>query len=142
MTINEIQDEIINEFSMLEGDREMSQIYVIELGRKLPVMPLQDKSDQNLVKGCLSKVWLTGELNEGKIEFKADSNTEITKGLISLLIRIFNYQSPEDILNSELYFIKKIGMDRFIGTQRTGGLAAMINKMRYYALAFKTKMEV
>jgi cysteine desulfuration protein SufE len=94
------------------------------------------------VKGCQSKVWLTGIVKDEKIFFTADSNTAITKGLVSLLVRIFNGQTPDTILNTDLYFMHKIGMERFIGTQRSNGFAAMIKQMKLYALAFKTKMEV
>jgi len=142
MTINQIQDEIINEFSLLDGDMEMTVFYVMELGQKLPPMPEEDKTEENVVKGCQSKVWLTSRLEDGKVYFFADSNTAITKGLVSLLTRIFNGQTPENILSSDLFFMQKIGMERFIGTQRSNGFAAMIKQMRLYALAYKTKMEV
>jgi cysteine desulfuration protein SufE len=114
----------------------------MELGQKLPEMPESEKTEENIVKGCQSKVWLTAKLENDKIYFTADSNTAITKGLVSLLTRIFNGQKPEDILNADLYFMKKIGMERFIGTQRSNGFAAMIKQMKLYALAFKTKMGV
>jgi cysteine desulfuration protein SufE len=142
MTINEVQDEIINEFSLLDGDMEMTVFYIMELGQKLPTMPEEDKTEENVVKGCQSKVWLTSDLENGKVYFFADSNTAITKGLVSLLARIFNGQSPDNILSSDLYFMHKIGMERFIGTQRSNGFAAMIKQMKLYALAYKTKMEV
>lgn|SRR5688572_27671901 len=142
MTINQIQDEIINDFSLLDGDMEMTVFYIMELGQKLPEMPEADKTEENVVKGCQSKVWLTALTEGDKVHFAADSNTAITKGLVSLLIRIFNKQTPEAILNADLYFMKKIGMERFIGTQRSNGFAAMIKQMKLYALAFKTKMEV
>jgi cysteine desulfuration protein SufE len=143
MTINEIQDEIISEFGLLEGDMEMTIFYIMELGQKLPEIPSSDKVENNIVKGCQSKVWLTATVgNDNKITFAADSNTAITKGLVSLLIRIFNGHPPDAILNSDLYFMHKIGMERFIGTQRSNGFAAMIKQMKLYALAFKTKMEV
>lgn len=142
MTINQIQDEIISEFSLLDGDMEMTVFYIMELGQKLPVMPEADKTEDNVVKGCQSKVWLTGKLEDNKLYFTADSNTAITKGLVSLLVRIFNGQTPDTILNADLYFMNKIGMERFIGTQRSNGFAAMIKQMKLYALAFKTKMEV
>ncbi len=142
MTINQIQDEIISEFSLLDGDMEMTVFYIMELGQKLPEMPEEQKTEENIVKGCQSKVWLTTSLEENKATFQADSNTAITKGLVSLLVRIFNGQSPEAILNADLYFMNKIGMDRFIGTQRSNGFAAMIKQMKLYALALKTKMEV
>lgn len=142
MTINETQDDIITEFALLEGDMEMTIFYIMELGQKLPEMNPSDKVESNIVKGCQSKVWLTATLEDNKIFFAADSNTAITKGLVSLLIRIFNGHTPAAILNSDLYFMGKIGMERFIGTQRSNGFAAMIKQMKIYALAFKTKMEV
>jgi len=142
MTINQIQDEIITEFSLLDGDMEMTVFYIMELGQKLPVMPEEGKTEENIVKGCQSKVWLTANMEGDKVDFTADSNTAITKGLVSLLIRIFNGQTPEAILGSDLYFMHKIGMERFIGTQRSNGFAAMIKQMKLYALAFKTKLEV
>jgi len=142
MTINEIQDEIINEFSLLDGDMEMTVFYIMELGQKLPVMDEALKTEDNIVKGCQSKVWMTARMEQDHIYFEADSNTAITKGLVSLLVRIFNGQSPEDILSAELYFMQKIGMERFIGTQRSNGFAAMIKQMKLYALAFKTQKEV
>jgi cysteine desulfuration protein SufE len=142
MTTNQIQDEIISEFSLLDGDMEMTVFYIMELGQKLPDMPESEKTEDNIVKGCQSKVWLTAKLENDKIHFTADSNTAITKGLASLLIRIFNSQSPQAILHADLYFMHKIGMERFIGTQRSNGFAAMIKQMKLYALAYKTKMEV
>lgn len=140
MTVNEIQDEIINEFSLLDGDMEMTVFYIMELGQKLPVMLETQKIEENIVKGCQSKVWLAAKMEDEKIFFTGDSNTAITKGLVSLLIRIFNGQSPGTILNADLYFMQKIGMERFIGTQRSNGFAAMIKQMKIYALAFKTQL--
>ena len=101
-----------------------------------------DKIEENVVKGCQSKVWLTASTKNDKVFFVADSNTAITKGLVSLLIRIFNEQTPDSILDADLYFMRKIGMERFIGTQRSNGFAAMIKQMKLYALAFKTKIGV
>ncbi len=140
MTIDQIQDEIINEFSLLDGDMEMTVFYVMELGQKLPDMNASEKVEDNIVKGCQSKVWLAAKLDGGKVFFSGESNTAITKGLVSLLIRIFNGQTPETILNANLYFMHKIGMDRFIGTQRSNGFAAMIKQMKLYAIAFKTQL--
>jgi cysteine desulfuration protein SufE len=142
MSINQVQDEIVSDFSLLDGDMEMTVFYIMELGQKLPDMPEDEKTESNIVKGCQSKVWLTAKLEDNKLHFSADSNTAITKGLVSLLTRIFNNQTPDDILHADLYFMNKIGMDRFIGTQRSNGFAAMIKQMKLYALAFKTKMEV
>lgn len=141
-SITDIQQEIIQEFSLLDGDMEMTVFYIMELGQKLPAMNEADKTEDNVVKGCQSKVWLAAKLENGNVYFAADSNTAITKGLVSLLVRIFNGQSPEAILNADLSFMQKIGMERFIGTQRSNGFAAMIKQMKLYALAFKTKQEV
>jgi len=141
-SIQEIQDEIISEFSLLDGDMEMTVFYIMELGQKLPAMSDSEKTEDNVVKGCQSKVWLTATAQDDKIYFQADSNTAITKGLVSLLVRIFNGQSFDTILNADLYFMNKIGMERFIGTQRSNGFAAMIKQMKLYALAFKTKQGV
>ncbi|MBS1680438.1 MAG: SufE family protein [Bacteroidetes bacterium] len=140
MTVNQVQDEIINEFSLLDGDMEMTVFYIMELGQRLSEMSETDKTEANLVKGCQSKVWLVAEVTDGNVLFKADSNTAITKGLVSLLIRIFNNQTPETILGSDLYFMHRIGMERFIGTQRSNGFASMIKQMKLYALAFKTQL--
>ncbi len=140
MSTIEIQNEIISEFSLLDGDMEMTVFYIMELGQKLPAFPEQDRMEDNIVKGCQSKVWLTAKLRDGKVWFEGDSNTAITKGLVSLLIRIFNGQSPQTILNTDLFFIQRIGMDRFIGTQRSNGFASMIKQMRLYALAFQTQL--
>jgi cysteine desulfuration protein SufE len=142
MTIQETQDEIINEFTLLDGDLEMSVLYLMELGQKLPPMKEEDKTEENMVKGCQSKVWLTAESKHNRIFFSGDSNTAITKGLVSLLIRTFNGNLPEEILNANLYFMKQISMDRFIGTQRSNGFASMIKQMKLYALAFQTKSNI
>lgn len=142
MTINQIQDEIISEFSLLDGDMEMTVFYIMELGQKLPPMKEEDKTEDNIVKGCQSKVWMTAELENDRIQFNADSNTAITKGLVSLLVRIFNEQTPADIIGTDLYFMHKIGMERFIGTQRSNGFASMIKQMKLYAIAYKTKKEL
>jgi cysteine desulfuration protein SufE len=142
MTIRETQDEIISEFSLLDGDLEMSVMYLMELGQKLPPMKEEEKIESNIVKGCQSKVWLTAELKEDRLYFTADSNTAITKGLVSLLIRMFNGHLPAEVLSNDLYFMQKIGMDRFIGTQRSNGFASMIRQMKMYALAFQAKSKI
>ena len=141
MNIQSIQNEIINEFSLLDGDQEMTLFYIMDLGQKLPALPEESRTDDNIVKGCQSKVWLTAGLKDDKVLFKADSNTAITKGLVSILIRILSHQKPDDILNANLFFMSTIKMDRFIGTQRSNGFASMIRQMKLYALAFKTKLE-
>ena len=138
--INNIQEQIVEEFSMLDGDMEMSNVYIMELGNKLPVLAEEHHIDENLVKGCQSKVWLVADLKEGQVQFMGDSNTAITKGLLSMMIRLFSGRTPDEILESEITFVERIGMNRFIGTQRSNGLAAMIKQMKLYALAFKSKV--
>ena len=140
-SINMIQDKIIGEFEILDGDMEMTNFYIMELGQKLPPLDEKFKTDDHIVKGCQSKVWMHAHLEDGKVMYGADSNTAITKGLVSLLVRIFSGQEPGNIVDSELYFPEKIGMDRFIGTQRSNGFAAMIKQMKLYAIALKSQKE-
>ncbi len=139
-SLEDIQNEIIDEFSIFGDDRESTIFYIMELGQKLPPLDEQYKTDQYIIKGCQSKVWLTARLEGDRVYFDADSNTEITKGLISLLIRVLSGQKADDIINADLYFLEKIGMSNIIGAQRSNGLAAMIKQMKLYALAFKSKM--
>ena len=138
--MTDIQNEIIEEFSFLGDDRESIIFYIMELGQKLPPMDEQHKIEQNIIKGCQSKVWLQASLQGDRVLFEADSNTDITKGLISLLIRVLSGQTVDDIINADLYFIEKIGMGQIIGSQRSNGLVAMIKQMKLYALAFKSKL--
>lgn len=140
MTIDEKQEEIVKEFSLLEGDQEMTIYYVMELGQKLPTFSESDRKEENEVKGCQSKVWMTAKLENEKMILSADSNTAITKGLVSLLVRVFSGQTPNNVLLSDLTFMKRIGMERFIGTQRSNGFAAMIKQIKMYAFAFKTQL--
>ena len=139
-SIKEVQDEIVEEFSMLDGDREATIFYIMELGHKLPPLDEQFHSDDNIIKGCKSKVWLTTDSKDGKVEFTADSNTEITKGLISLLIRILSERTPDEIINADLDFVDRIGMNQVIGSQRSNGFTAMIKQMKMYALGYKAKL--
>ena len=139
--VNEVQDEVIEAFSMLDGDMEMTIGYIMELGDQLPEMAEEFKTENNIVKGCQSKVWLNASFGEGQIKFEADSNTAITKGLVSILVKILSNRSPQEIVDAELYFIDKIGLNRFIGTQRSNGLGAMIKQMKIYGLAFSTRAE-
>ena len=140
-SINQIQEEIIEEFSILGDDMESTVFYIMELGNKLESLEDKYKVDSNLIKGCQSKVWLKADAIDHKLILKADSNTEITKGLISLLIRTLSGQNLDDIIQANLYFIDKIGMHKVIGSQRSNGLAAMIKQIKLYALAFKTKLQ-
>ncbi|HLF32634.1 MAG TPA: SufE family protein [Cyclobacteriaceae bacterium] len=138
--INSIQDEIISEFGVLGDDKESSVLYIMELGNKLEPLEERYKIDENLIRGCQSKVWLNAELQGDRLVFKADSNTEITKGLISLLIRVLSGKRISDILNSNLYFLDRIGISNIVGSQRSNGLMSMIKQIKLYALAYKTKM--
>ncbi len=140
-SIDLIQDEIIEEFSFLGDDMESIIFYIMELGNKLGPIEEQSKVDSNLIKGCQSKVWLVADLEDEQLVLKADSNTDITKGLISLLIRVLSGQDLEDIIQAKLYFIEGIGMSKIIGSQRSNGLAAMIKQIKLYALAYKTKLQ-
>ncbi len=140
-SINAIQNEIIDEFSVFDGDRESTIFYIMELGQKLPPLQEKYKKDEYLIKGCQSKVWLFSEARDNRVNYMADSNTEITKGLISLLIRVLSGQTAEDIIHTDLYFIEKIGMGQIIGAQRSNGLTAMIKQMKLYALAFNSKLK-
>ena len=139
-SISDIQNEIIEEFSFLGDDRESTIFYIMELGQKLPALDEKYKVEENIIKGCQSKVWLHAKLEGDRVVFEADSNTEITKGLISLLIRVLSGQHVDNILNTDLYFIEKIGMGQIIGSQRSNGLIAMIKQMKLFALAFKSKL--
>ncbi len=139
--INEVQDDIVEKFSMLDGDLEMMINYLMELGNKLPEMPEQLKIEDNIVKGCQSKVWLVATEENGYLYFQADSNTAITKGLVALLVSILSGQKINGILDADLYFVHKIGMDRFIGTQRSNGFMSMIKQIKMFAIAYKTKIE-
>lgn len=130
------QEEIIREFSMLDGNLELTLQYLMELGQQLPPFPEEERTEENIVKGCQSKVWLSAKMENGTIHFLADSNTAITKGLVGLLMRVYQGQTPEEILKTEVYFPTKIGMDRFIGTQRSNGFGSMIQQIRRYGLAF------
>ncbi len=139
--IVDIQNEIIEEFSLLDNDMEMMISYVMELGDQLPAMPVSLQTEGNIVKGCQSKVWLSADMNEGKLLFNADSNTAVTKGLVSILVRVLSGRTPQEIVDADLFFIDKIGMNRFIGTQRSNGFGSMIKQMKIYGLAFSAKTD-
>jgi cysteine desulfuration protein SufE len=134
----DIQNEIIENFSLFEGDMESTLFYLMDLGKKLPEMPLEHKTEDYIVKGCQSKVWVYPSFVDGNLLFEADSNTEITKGLVYLLWSIWNNATPNEILDTELFFIDKIGMSRMIGSQRSNGFASMIKQMKLYALAYNS----
>ena len=140
-SITEKQEELVEEFSMLDGDFEMTINYIMELGEQMDTLPEDLHTDEYIVKGCQSKVWLNANLEDGNVVFQGDSNTAITKGLVSLLIRVLSNQKPDEILNTEISFPEKIGLNRFIGTQRSNGFGAMIKQMKIYALAFNSMNE-
>lgn len=139
MTIKEIQEEIIDEFSFLEDWMERYE-YMIELGKSLPMINDEFKTDSNLISGCQSKVWLQSEIDGDNIKFTADSDAILTKGIVALLLRVFNNQKPKDILDADLYFVDKIGLKEHLSPTRANGLVSMIKQIKLYALAFQSKM--
>ncbi|MDR7208527.1 SufE family protein [Flavobacterium piscis] len=138
MTIKEIQNEIIDEFSMFDDWMQRYE-YIIELGKSLPLIKEEYKTDENLIKGCQSKVWLQGEQKEDKIVFTADSDAILTKGIIAILIRAFSNQKAEDIINADTQFIDEIGLKEHLSATRANGLVSMIKNIKMYALAFDSK---
>lgn len=134
--INEIENEIADEFSFF-SDWQDKYEYIIELGKKLNGFPEDKRNDEYKVKGCQSSVWLTASNDNGSVIFKADSDSTIVKGLIALLLRVLSGQSADDIINSKLEFIDKIGLKQHLAQTRANGLAAMIKQVKMYALAFK-----
>jgi cysteine desulfuration protein SufE len=138
MNIHEIQEEIIDEFSMFDDWEERFQ-YVIDLGKTLPLIAAEFKTDENTIKGCQSKVWLHSELQNGKIVFTADSDAIITKGIIAILIRVFSNQSPEDILSANTDFVDEIGLKEQLSPTRANGLVSMIKQIKMYALAYSAQ---
>ena len=141
MSISEIQEQIVNEFNIWGDDKESIIFYIMELGQNLPSLDDAHKIESNIIKGCQSKVWLITKAEGDNVFYFADSNTEITKGLISLLIRVLSGQKAEDIIDADLSFIGDIGMSQVIGSQRSNGLASMIKQMKIYALAYKAKIQ-
>lgn len=138
-TINNVQDEIIDEFLGL-SDWMDKYAYIIELGNAVEPIEEKFKTPDNIIEGCQSRVWLVAEENDGKIDFRADSDAIIVKGLISLLIRVLSGHTPQEILDADLYFMKEIGLQEHLSPTRSNGLLAMIKQMRVYALAYKAKL--
>ncbi len=138
MKIKDIQEEIVDEFSMFDDWMERYE-YIIELGKNLPLIKEEFKTENNLIKGCQSKVWLQGEKKDGKIVFTADSDAILTKGIIAILIRTFSNQSAKDILDADMSFIDKIGLKEHLSPTRANGLVSMIKNIKMYALAFNTQ---
>lgn len=138
MKIKEIQEEIVDEFAMFDDWDERYQ-YVIDLGKSLPVIDDKYKTEENIIKGCQSKVWLHGEKKDGKVVFTADSDAILTKGIIAVLIRVFSNQEPSDILEADTAFIDEIGLKEHLSPTRANGLVSMIKQIKMYALAFQAQ---
>ena len=138
MTIENLQQNLIQDFSFFE-DWTQRYEYMIELSKGLEKMDEQMKNDKNIIKGCQSKVWLHAELNKGKIKFLADSEAIITRGIIAILLTIFNNRTPEEIIESDTNFIEKIGLKEHLSPNRANGLYSMIKQIKFYAIAFSKK---
>ena len=139
-TINELQDEVIEEFSDFDDWMDKYQL-LIDLGNEQEPLAPEYKNDQNLIDGCQSRVWLQADLDsDGKVVFQAESDALIVKGIVSLLIRVLSGHTPDEILDAELHFIEDIGLKEHLSPTRSNGLLAMVKQMRMYALAFKAKM--
>lgn len=140
MTIQEIEQQIIDEFANFDEWID-KYAYIIDLGKECPVIDEKDKTEANLIKGCQSRVWVSCEYREGKVFFKADSDAVITKGIISLLIRVYSGQTPQDILGNEPVFINQIGLKEHLSPTRSNGLTSMLKQIKMYALAFSLKKD-
>ena len=137
-TLQEVQQELIDEFALF-GDWQDRYEHLIELGKDLPLIALENKVDANLVRGCQSRVWLNAELKNDLVHFTADSDAMITKGIVALLVRVFNDRTPQEILGASTEFIDTIGLREHLSPNRANGLSAMIDQMKRYALAYSAK---
>lgn len=138
LSINDIQEEVIEEFSIFEEWMDKYE-HLIELGKELPLISEKHKVADNLIKGCQSQVWLHADLQDGILNFTADSDAIITKGIIALMVRVLSGHTPDQIAHSELYFIERIGLRDHLSPTRANGLLSMVKQMKYYALAYKAK---
>jgi cysteine desulfuration protein SufE len=138
MSIEEKQREIISEFNMFTDWMEKYE-YIIDLGKDLPIIDEMYKTDDNLIRGCQSRVWLHAEMNEGKLHFTADSDAIITKGLVALVVRALTDETPQNIADADLHFVKAIGLNEHLSPTRSNGLASMIKQMKMYAFAYANK---
>ena len=139
-TIQNIQEEIIDEFSMFDDWEERYQ-YMIDLGKTLPLIEEKYRTDDNIIKGCQSKVWVHAELDDDKVVFTADSDAIITKGIIAILIRVFSNQHPKDIIEANTEFIDQIGLKEHLSPTRANGLVSMIKQLKMYAIAYQTQLQ-
>lgn len=138
MSINELQDEIIEEFELFEDDWEGKYEYIIDLGKKLSPLVEEFKTEDNIIKGCQSVVWLNAKYENGLMIFEGDSQAIIVKGLVSMLLKVLTNHTPTEILNADLYFIEKIGLTSHLAQTRSNGLASMVKQMKTYALAYQS----
>lgn len=138
MTINEIQDELIEEFSLFTDWMEKYE-YIIQMGKELPLIDERYKTDDNLIRGCQSRVWLHADYKDGKVLFTADSDAIITKGLVSMVVRVLSDHAPAEIANADLYFVDKVGLREHLSVTRSNGLLSMIKQMKLYAVALQTQ---
>lgn len=138
MSINQRQDEVIEEFEIYDDWMDKYE-HLISLGKELPLIDEDKKIEDNLIIGCQSQVWLDAEMQEDKIVYKADSDAIITKGIISLMIQVLSHSTPKEILESDLYFIDRIGLKEHLSPTRSNGLVSMVKQMQLYALAFQTQ---
>jgi cysteine desulfuration protein SufE len=139
MTIQELQDEIIADFGLFD-DWEQKYEYLIELGKELPLIDDQYKTDTNLIRGCQSRVWLHADYRNGKLFFTADSDAIITKGLVSMVIRVLSGHTPAEIASAEIYFIDAIGLKNHLSSTRSNGLLSMLKQIKLYALDYQAKL--
>lgn len=137
-TINDVQDEIVEEFSMFDDWMDKYSL-LIELGNSLQPLDVKYKTENNIIEGCQSRVWLNAELQDGKVIFEAESDAVIVKGMIALLIKVLSDRTPDEIIDADLYFIEKIGLKEHLSPTRSNGLLSMVKQMRFYAMAFKAK---
>jgi cysteine desulfuration protein SufE len=137
-TINEIQDQIIEDFDLFD-EWDEKYAYIIDLGKKLKGIDPKDKVEANIIKGCQSLVWMTSSFEDGKVTYEGESDAIIVKGLVALLLKVLSHQPAEEIAKSELYFIHKIGMEQHLSMTRSNGLASMVKQMKMRALAYQSK---
>ena len=140
MEIQDIEQEIIEEFELFGDDWEGKYEHLIEMGKSIPLIDASLKTEDRIIKGCQSKVWIQAELKDNKVVYRADSDAIITKGMVALIIRVLSQQTPDDILSAELNFINKIGLAEHLSPTRANGLISMIKQMKLDALALKAKM--
>ena len=138
MTINEIQDQIISEFNQFDDWMDKYAL-LIDLGNALEPLDEKYKIPQNIIEGCQSRVWLNAEMVDGKVIFEGESDAILVKGIVALLIQVLSGQTPDDIINTDLYFVEKIGLQEHLSPTRSNGLLAMVKQMKMYALVFKMK---